>query len=58
MTPQSNFMVLAPIQPAREIELRRLRASMNDAPGSARLMVGSGQWRWADLLFTRGVVRR
>lgn len=28
--------------------------SMNDAPGSARLMVGSGQWRWSDLLFTRG----
>lgn len=32
--------------------------SMNDAPGSARLVVGSGQWRWSDLLFTRGVVRR
>ena len=33
MTPQSNFMVLAPIQPERENELRRLLASMNDAPG-------------------------
>ena len=28
--------------------------SMNDAPGSARLVVGSGAWRWSDLLFTRG----
>jgi hypothetical protein len=33
MTPQSNFMVLAPIDPRREAELRRLLASMNDAPG-------------------------
>ena len=33
MTPQSNFMVLAPIQPERENELRRLLDSMNDAPG-------------------------
>ena len=33
MTPQSNFMILAPIDPAREAELRRLLASMNDAPG-------------------------
>ena len=33
MTPQSNFMVLAPIDPQREAELRRLLASMNDAPG-------------------------
>ncbi len=33
MTPQSNFMVLAPITPQRESELRRLLASMNDAPG-------------------------
>ncbi|MES2922035.1 MAG: hypothetical protein V4819_10830 [Verrucomicrobiota bacterium] len=33
MTPQSNFMVLAPIQPERENELRHLLASMNDAPG-------------------------
>jgi len=27
--------------------------SLNDAPGSARLVVGSGQWRWSDLLFPR-----
>jgi len=27
--------------------------SLNDAPGSARLVVGSGQWRWSDLLFSR-----
>src|SRR5438045_3677946 len=33
MTPQSNFMVLAEIDPAREGDLRRLLASMNDAPG-------------------------
>ena len=33
MTPQSNFMVLAQIDPKRETELRRLLASMNDAPG-------------------------
>jgi hypothetical protein len=24
--------------------------SLNDAPGSPRLVVGSGQWRWSDLL--------
>jgi hypothetical protein len=33
MTPQSSFMVLAPIVPSREEELRGLLASMNDAPG-------------------------
>ncbi len=33
MTPQSNFMVLAPVVPAREAELRRLLDSMNHAPG-------------------------
>jgi hypothetical protein len=33
MTPQSSFMVLAPIDPAREAELRRLLDSMNTAPG-------------------------
>lgn len=33
MTPQSNFMVLAPVDPKREQELRRLLASMNHAPG-------------------------
>jgi hypothetical protein len=36
MTPQSAFMVLAPIDPLREPELRRLLASMNGAPGHAR----------------------
>jgi hypothetical protein len=35
MTPQSSFMVLAPIDPAREAELRQLLASMNTAPGRA-----------------------
>jgi hypothetical protein len=33
MIPQSNFMVLAPILPQREAELRGLLSSMNDAPG-------------------------
>jgi hypothetical protein len=33
MTPQSSFMILAPISPAHEAELRRLLAAMNDAPG-------------------------
>jgi hypothetical protein len=33
MTPQSSFMVLAPIDPARETDLRRLLANMNHAPG-------------------------
>jgi hypothetical protein len=28
--------------------------SLNDAPGSARLAVGAGQWRWSDLLASRG----
>jgi hypothetical protein len=33
MTPQSNFMVLAPIIPERETELRQLLESMNRGPG-------------------------
>lgn len=33
MTPQGNFMILAPIVPEREAELRRLLDSMNEAPG-------------------------
>ena len=33
MTPQSNFMVLAPIIPERESELRKLLDSMNLGPG-------------------------
>ncbi|MGZ5523186.1 MAG: hypothetical protein ACXWF1_08615 [Chthoniobacterales bacterium] len=33
MTPQTNFMVLAPIIPAREAELRQLLDSMNEGPG-------------------------
>jgi hypothetical protein len=33
MTPQSNFMVLAPIIPERETELRQLLDSMNFGPG-------------------------
>jgi hypothetical protein len=33
MTPQSTFMVLAPVSAPREAELRALLASMNDGPG-------------------------
>jgi hypothetical protein len=33
MTPQSNFMVLAPITPRRVGDLRRLLATMNRSPG-------------------------
>src|SRR4030095_747795 len=33
MTPQSSFMYLAPIAPARETEVRQLLSSMNTAPG-------------------------
>src|SRR5262245_19642003 len=33
MTPQSTFMVLAPVDPLREADLRGLLDSMNDAPG-------------------------
>jgi hypothetical protein len=35
MTPQSSFMVVAPILPGREGELRRLLAGMNRSPGHA-----------------------
>jgi hypothetical protein len=30
--------------------------SLNDAPGYARLAVGSGEWRWSDLLAPTGAV--
>jgi hypothetical protein len=33
MTPQSSFMVVAPINPERELELRQLLDSMNQGPG-------------------------
>ena len=33
MTPQSNFMVAAPVAPGREAGLRSLLATMNSAPG-------------------------
>jgi hypothetical protein len=33
MTPQGNFMILAPIVPSREAELRGLLDSMNETPG-------------------------
>lgn len=28
--------------------------SLSDAPGAARLVVGADDWRWSDLLFSRG----
>jgi hypothetical protein len=37
MTPQANFMVLAPIDPARHRELSGLLDSMNDGPGQLRV---------------------
>lgn len=33
MMPQSNVLVIAPLRPEREAELRNLLASMNDVPG-------------------------
>ena len=27
--------------------------SLSDAPGSAKLALGGGRWRWSDLLFAR-----
>src|SRR5260370_35576455 len=33
MTPQASFMILAAIDPQREVQLRQLLASMNHAPG-------------------------
>jgi hypothetical protein len=44
----------APEACKREQQRGLVLISMNDAPGSARLVVGSGAWRWSDLLFTRG----
>src|SRR3981189_1285115 len=35
MTPQSNFMILATVDPQREAELRTLLATMNHEPGTA-----------------------
>lgn len=35
MTPQSTFMITAPIRVGRQDDLRRLLATMNDAPGFA-----------------------
>src|SRR6478735_2468760 len=38
MTPQSTFMILAPIIPSREADLRRLLAEMNYEPGRLNSM--------------------
>lgn len=44
----------APEACKREPQRGLVLISMNDGPGSARLVVGSGAWRWSDLLFARG----
>ena len=31
----------------------RVLISLNDGPGSARIVMGQGVWRWSDLLFSR-----
>jgi len=57
MTPQASFMILAPIDPRREPELRRLLASMNDAPG--RVNAGNALIPFGEfdtLHFTRFVI--
>jgi len=37
MTPQSSFMILAPVVPSHEVELRQLLASMNDGHGVVKV---------------------
>ena len=32
--------------------------SLGDGPGGARVALGSGLWRWSDLLFARGAAPR
>lgn len=32
--------------------------SLNDGPGAPRVVLGGGRWRWSDLLFAKGAVRR
>ncbi len=42
-------------EPCRHERVRGLvLISMGDAPGSAKIVVGSGEWLWSDLLFARG----
>ena len=41
-------------EPCRHEHVRGMvLISMGDGPGSARIVVGSGEWRWSDLLFVR-----
>jgi len=57
MTPQSSFMVLAPLAPSRVPEMRALLATMNSAPGVVdplNSLVPFG--RFDDLHFARFVV--
>jgi hypothetical protein len=57
MTPQSSFMILAMVTPARETELRQLLASMNHMPGllnPTNTLIPFGQF--ARLHFARIVI--
>jgi hypothetical protein len=57
MTPQSSFMILAPIDPQREADLRRLLDSMNHGPGLVDPMNSLVPFRQMDQLhFARIVV--
>lgn len=45
-------------EPCRAEPVRGLvLLSMNDGPGAAKLVVGSGRWRWSDLLGAKSGVR-
>jgi len=57
MTPQSTFMILTPVNPQREAELRQLLASMNDTPGRVNAdnaLIPFGQFK--SLHFARFVI--
>ena len=57
MTPQSSFMILAPIAPGREATLRQLLASMNAAPGRVNTSNGLIPFAQFDTLhFARFVI--
>jgi hypothetical protein len=50
VTPQSSFMIVAPVNPQRVAELRRLLASMNDGPGRLKPDNGLIPFRQFDTL--------
>lgn len=42
----------------RKMRMRGLvLIQLTDRPGGPRLVLGTGQWRWSDMLFAKGVVR-